>query len=104
MYIVNPSEVLTLGWIQLWANLIAYACKLSWDLGNHGAVEFVPKSKLIKHYEDSLGALHIGNQRMVILPMEALNIIRRYFLNKNKIQMNIIKETDGIDFVAEKVK
>ncbi|HMS67264.1 MAG TPA: hypothetical protein PKD18_03975 [Saprospiraceae bacterium] len=64
------------------ANLIAYACKLSWDLGNQGAVAFVSKTKLIKHYEVSLGALHLGNQRMVILPMDALNLIKRYFLNQ----------------------
>ena len=64
------------------ANLIAYACKLSWDLGNQGAVAFVSKSKLVSHYEESLGALHVGDQRMVILPLDALNLIRRYFLNQ----------------------
>ena len=66
------------------ANLFAYACKLSWDLGNQGAVAFVSKRKLIEHYETTLGAVHIANQRMAILPMEALNLIRRYFLNQNK--------------------
>ncbi len=65
------------------ANLFAYACKLSWDMGNQGAVAFVSKSKLIAHYEISLGAVHIANQRMAILPMEALNLIKRYFLNQN---------------------
>lgn len=64
------------------ANLIVFACKVSWDLGNQGAVAFVSKSKLISHYEESLGALHLGNQRMVILPMDALSLIRRYFLNQ----------------------
>jgi hypothetical protein len=64
------------------ANLIAYACKVSWDLGNQGAVAFVSKTRLIEHYEQSLGAVHLGNSRMVILPMDALNLIRRYFLNQ----------------------
>jgi len=64
------------------ANLFAYACKVSWDLGNQGSVAFVSKSRLIEHYEESLGAVHLGNQRMIILPMDALNLIRRYFLNQ----------------------
>lgn len=64
------------------ANLFAYACKVSWDLGNQGSVAFVSKTRLIEHYEQSLGAVHLGNQRMVILPMDALNLIRRYFLNQ----------------------
>ena len=40
------------------------------------------KTRLIEHYEQSLEAVHLGNQRMVILPMDALNLIRRYFLNQ----------------------
>lgn len=64
------------------ANLFAYACKVSWDLGNQGSVAFVSKTRLIEHYEQSLGAVHLGNQRMVILPMDGLNLIRRYFLNQ----------------------
>jgi hypothetical protein len=64
------------------ANLFAFACKVSWDLGNQGSVAFVSKTKLIEHYEQSLGAVHLGNQRMVILPMDGLNLIRRYFLNQ----------------------
>ncbi len=64
------------------ANLFAYACKVSWDLGNQGAVAFVSKTRLLEHYEQSLGAVHLGNSRMVILPMDALNLIRRYFLNQ----------------------
>lgn len=64
------------------ANLFAYACKVSWDLGNQGSVAFVSKTRLIEHYEQSLGAVHLGNQRMVILPMDTLNLIRRYFLTE----------------------
>ncbi|MBK8627272.1 MAG: hypothetical protein IPN86_17405 [Saprospiraceae bacterium] len=64
------------------ANLFAYACKVSWDFGNQGAVAFVSKTRLLEHYEQSLGAVHLGNSRMVILPMDALNLIRRYFLNQ----------------------
>jgi hypothetical protein len=64
------------------ANLFAYACKVSWDLGNQGSVAFVSKTRLIEHYEQSLGAVHLGNQRMVILPMDGLNLIKRYFLNQ----------------------
>jgi hypothetical protein len=64
------------------ANLFAYACKLSWDLGNEGAIAFVSKTNLIKHYEESLSAVHLGNQRMVILPFDAIKLIKRYFKNQ----------------------
>ncbi len=41
-------------------NLLAYECRLSWDNGNLGLVSFVSKSKLVDHYEKSLGAIHVG--------------------------------------------
>jgi hypothetical protein len=63
-------------------NLFAYSCKLSWDNGNQGIVSFTAKTRLISHYEDSLGAIHIGGQKMIIYPQEALILIKKYFLNK----------------------
>ncbi len=63
-------------------NLFAYVCKLSWESGNQGIVSFTAKTKLINHYGESLGAIHIGGQKMVIYPQEALTLIKKYFLNK----------------------
>lgn len=62
-------------------NLFAFACKMSWDNGNQGVVSFVSKTKLITHYILSLGAVHLGNHQMVIYPMEALQLIKKYYPN-----------------------
>ncbi len=47
-------------------NLVAYSCKISFQQGFDGYVAFTAKTKLIKHYEETLGAVHIGAQRMII--------------------------------------
>ena len=62
-------------------NLIAFACKCSWDKGYQGNVTFIAKTKLIDHYEKTLGATHIIGQRMIIYPDAALKLIKKYFLN-----------------------
>jgi hypothetical protein len=61
------------------ANLVAYACKLSFQRGHEGNVAFQSKSQLIEHYEKSLGAIHIGNRIMIINTQSALQLINRYF-------------------------
>ncbi|MBX2952365.1 MAG: hypothetical protein KF870_07655 [Leadbetterella sp.] len=53
-------------------NLIAYACKLSFDLGYEGYVMFYAKSRLIKHYEETLGARSIGGLKMILDSKAAL--------------------------------
>ncbi len=60
-------------------NLFAYACRLSWDLGNQGLVSFVSKSRLVDHYEKSLGAIHVGGFKMVIYPKPAFQLIKQYY-------------------------
>jgi hypothetical protein len=60
-------------------NLFAFACKISWDKGYQGFISFTSKTKLIEHYEKTLGATHIGGHKMVIFPNEALKLIRKYF-------------------------
>lgn len=65
-------------------NLFAFACKTSWDKGYQGFVSFTSKSKLVEHYEISLGATHIGNNKMVIFPQEALKLILKYFPQSTK--------------------
>lgn len=61
-------------------NLFAYACKSSWEKGYQGFVSFTSKTRLIEHYEKTLGAIHIGGQKMIIFPEEALKLIKKYFL------------------------
>jgi hypothetical protein len=60
-------------------NLFAFVCKCSWDLGYEGFVSFTAKTKLIEHYEKSLGATHVGGHKMIIFPDAALKLIKKYF-------------------------
>jgi hypothetical protein len=60
-------------------NLFAFTCRTSWDTGYEGFVAFASKTRLIEHYEKSLGATHIGGNRMVIYPHDALKLIHRYY-------------------------
>ena len=48
------------------ANLVAFACQLSFQRGHKGNISFISKSLLIKHYQESLGAVHVGGRLMVI--------------------------------------
>ena len=41
-------------------NLVAFACKLSFQRGGEGFVSFESKTKLIDHYVKTLGAYHFG--------------------------------------------
>lgn len=60
-------------------NLVAFACKLSYQYGFDGFVAFTSKTKLIEHYEKSLGARQIGGNRLII-PTEASKLlVHKYF-------------------------
>ena len=61
------------------ANLFAFSCKQAWDKGYQGFVAFQSKTKLIEHYEMSLGATHVGGHKMIIFPPAALKLIKQYF-------------------------
>ena len=60
-------------------NLVAFACKLSFQRGHEGNVSFLSKSQLIEHYENSLGAIHVGGRIMIIDTPAALRLINKYF-------------------------
>jgi hypothetical protein len=60
-------------------NLVAFACKRSFELGFDGFVAFTAKSALIDHYVKTLGAVPIGGQRMAIEEKQAIELIKRYF-------------------------
>lgn len=62
-------------------NLVAFACKLSFQRGHMGNVSFLSKTKLVEHYEKSLGAFHFGGRVMIIETQAALKLIGRYFQN-----------------------
>lgn len=62
-------------------NLVAFACRLSFQRGHEGNVSFLSKSQLIEHYERTLGAFHFGGRVMIIETRAALKLIDTYFKN-----------------------
>ena len=60
-------------------NLVAFACKLSFQRGFEGYLSFLSKTNLINHYEKTLGAIHVGGNLMIINTVAALKLINKYF-------------------------
>ncbi len=60
-------------------NLVAFACRQSFLRGTEGYVSFRSKTKLIKHYTETLGAIHYGGHLMIINTDAALKLIEKYF-------------------------
>ena len=62
-------------------NLVAYACKISFEHGFEGFVSFTAKTKLIEHYQKTLHAKPVGRQLMVINTLAANILVNQYFKN-----------------------
>jgi hypothetical protein len=60
-------------------NLVAFACRISYQRGGGGYLSFNSKTQLIEHYIKSLGAVHFGGSLMVITPETSLRLIDKYF-------------------------
>jgi len=60
-------------------NLVAFACKLSFQRGHEGNVSFLAKTKLIEHYQEVLGATHFGGRVMIIETKAAVKLVQQYF-------------------------
>lgn len=63
-------------------NLVAYACKISFQNGFEGYVSFAAKTQLIEHYQKSLNAIHFGGQLMIINTLAASLLMEKYFKNE----------------------
>ena len=63
-------------------NLVAFACRLSFQRGFEGNVSFISKSQLIDHYIKTLGALHFTGRIMIIETKASLALIEKYFKNQ----------------------
>jgi hypothetical protein len=61
-------------------NLMAFACKISFQQGTDGYISFRAKTILIDHYVTKLGAIHFGGQLLVIDTQAALNLLKKYKL------------------------
>lgn len=62
-------------------NLVAYACKVSFQQGFDGYVSFKAKTQLVEHYKKILKAQNYGGQMMVINTVAANILIDKYFKN-----------------------
>ncbi len=60
------------------AHLFAIACKLSWDVGNEGYVQFTAKTDLVDHYAETLNAISIDQHTMYIDSYGAVALIKKY--------------------------
>lgn len=63
-------------------NLIAFACKISFEKGYEGFVAFDAKTSLVKHYQETLFATHFRGLRMYIETKAANRLIVQYFKQK----------------------
>jgi len=66
-------------YIGIPGNLVSYACKVSFDRGYEGFVAFDSKTALIEHYQNTLGATHLGGRRMYIDTIAAAKLVSQYF-------------------------
>lgn len=60
-------------------NLVAFACKVSFEKGYDGYLSFDAKTVLIKHYEQTLFAKHLRGTKMYIDTRAAFRLINQYF-------------------------
>lgn len=63
-------------------NLVAFACRLSFQRGFEGNISFISKTQLIDHYIETLGAHHVGGRVMIIETNAALYLVNKYFKNQ----------------------
>ncbi len=60
-------------------NLVAFACKLSFEKGYDGYIAFDAKTILINHYQETLFATHFKGTKMMIETPAANRLINHYF-------------------------
>lgn len=60
-------------------NLVAFACKLSFEKGYEGYLAFDAKTALVKHYQETLYATHFKGTKMLIETPAAIRLIDQYF-------------------------
>jgi hypothetical protein len=60
-------------------NLVAFGCKLSFEYGFEGYIAFESKTKLIGHYEKTLGAKVLYGQKMELDTNASIKLIKDYY-------------------------
>jgi len=60
-------------------NLVAFACKFSFEKGYDGYLAFDAKTVLVRHYQETLYATHFKGTKMIIETPAANRLINQYF-------------------------
>ena len=60
-------------------NLVAFACKTSFEKGYEGVESFIAKTQLIDYYTETLGAKLFSRNRMFIDTKESQILTTKYF-------------------------
>lgn len=63
---------------EVGAHLFAIACELSFRADNEGYVQFEPKTRLIKHFQEKIGAKIISHTSMYFDTKAAQVLVDRY--------------------------
>lgn len=63
-------------------HLVAFACKIAFDMGFDGYIAFTAKTRLIEHYEKAFGAERMFGQRMFIATEAAKKLVNLYYQTK----------------------
>lgn len=71
-------------YIGIGSNLFAYACWISKINGFEGNISFFSKTRLIKHYQLTLGAIDLGKGKMIIHEYQSEFLINKYFSDEAK--------------------
>jgi hypothetical protein len=62
-------------------NMVAFACKMSYEYGFGGNLGFMAKTRLIRHYMDAFGAEILFKNRMSISGKSAEKLVNLYYKN-----------------------
>ena len=60
-------------------NLVAFACRWSFQLGHDGYVSFESKSALRTHYKQALGSTELGGLRLYLGTPAATALVKQYY-------------------------
>lgn len=60
-------------------NLVAFACRRSFELGHEGFVSFESKTALKAHYRKVLGAAELGGLRLYLGTPAATTLVKQYY-------------------------
>jgi hypothetical protein len=66
-------------YIGVAGNLVAFGCKLSFEYGFEGYMAFDSKTKLMGHYERTLGAKVLYGQKMALNTDASMKLINDYY-------------------------